>query len=289
MDAKQAQGNANSAATHFGRQMRKEREAHGWTLRDLAARTRTDFTTLSRVENGRRPPTQALAARCDELFPTRRGWFSDWYDESRTWAEVPAGFRSWAEVEERAVSLRDWYPGIVTGLLQSEGYARALVSVQPHITPEALAARLASRMERQRRVLDRDSPPSAWFIIDQMALFREIGSPEVMAAQCAHLLAVAQGPNVTMTVMPAVTHSANASGFILADNPGQAGSAWCEHLAGGYVYTEQETVNDLSVRFDRLRAESHRESDSLNMIERLGKQWAAGVNPLTATATAASA
>jgi transcriptional regulator with XRE-family HTH domain len=288
MDANLTRTKANSAATHFGRQMRKEREAHGWTLRDLAARTKTDFTTLSRVENGRRPPTQALAAICDELFPERRGWFSDWYDESRTWAEVPAGFRSWAEVEERAVSLRDWYPGIVTGLIQSESYARALISVQPSITPEALPARLASRMERQRRVLERDSPPSAWFIIDQMALFREIGSPEVMARQCAHLLTVAGQPNVTVTVMPAVTHPANASGFILADGPERV-SAWCEHLAGGYVYTEPETVNDLSVRYDRLRAESYRESESLTMIERLGELWAAGVNPLTATATGASA
>jgi hypothetical protein len=112
-----------------------------------------------------------LAAKCDELFPARRGWFSDWYDESRTWAEV----------EERAAPLRDWYPGIVTGLIQSESYARALVAAQP------------------------------------------------------------------------------------------------------------ETVNDLSVRFDRLRAESYRESESLTMIERLGEVWAADVNPLTAMATGASA
>jgi len=143
-------------------------------------------------------------------------------------------------------------------------------------------------MERQRRVLTRDSPPSAWFIIDQMALYREVGSPAVMAGQCGHLLAAAERPRVTITVMPAVAHPANASGFILADGPPRA-SAWCEHLAGGYVYTEQETVNDLSVRFARLRAESYRESESLKMIERLGKAWAAGVSPLTATATGASA
>lgn len=53
---------------------------------------------LSRIENGKRPPTEALALACDEAFPERRGWFTDWYTESRAWTEIPPGFRSWAEL-----------------------------------------------------------------------------------------------------------------------------------------------------------------------------------------------
>lgn len=57
----------NSAATHFGRQMKKERLAHGWSLREFAARTGIDFTTVSRIENGRRPPTQKGSAWCEHV------------------------------------------------------------------------------------------------------------------------------------------------------------------------------------------------------------------------------
>jgi len=87
----------NGMAGHFGRQVRKERLAHGWSLDELSRRTGINAAHLSRIENGRRPPTEALARACDAAFPERRGWFSDWYDESRTWAEVPPGFREAVE------------------------------------------------------------------------------------------------------------------------------------------------------------------------------------------------
>src|ERR1700730_18293000 len=110
----------NAAATHFGRQMRKERLAHAWSLRELSTRTEIDFATLSRVENGKRPPTEKLAKACDALWPERKGWFCEYYEESKSW--VPAGFRNWPEYEDKAASIRVWSPGGVDGLLQTEGY-----------------------------------------------------------------------------------------------------------------------------------------------------------------------
>lgn len=77
-----------------------------------------------------------------------------------------------------------------------------------------------------------------------MALYRCVGSPKVMAEQCAHVAEVASLPNVTIHVMPAVAHPANASGFVIADD-----SAWCENVKGGYVYTG-ETVTPLPALFD---------------------------------------
>ena len=82
---------------------------------------------VSRIENGKRPPTENVATACDAVFPERRGWFTEYYEESRHWAEVPASFRSWPEYEDKAAALRDWSPSIVTGLLQAEDYARALI------------------------------------------------------------------------------------------------------------------------------------------------------------------
>jgi len=98
-----------------------------------------------------------------------------------------------------------------------------------------------------------------------------------MAAQMRQLAAIAVLPKVTIQVLPAVAHPANASGFIIADDS----AAYAEHVAGGYVFTDEQTVSAIVVRFDSLRAESYRASESLRMIDRAGELWMAGVSPLT--------
>jgi lambda repressor-like predicted transcriptional regulator len=276
--------NGGSPATHFGRQMRKERMARGWSLRELSARTGIDFSHLSRVESGKRPPTEKIAAACDRVFPERNHWFTEWYQEFTTWTEVPAGFRDWGELEDKAVRLSVWTPGIVDGLLQTADYARALAVVQPAVTAELVTARVASRIERQRRVLMRDNPARTSFVVDEMALYRAVGSPEVMAEQCARLAEVAVMPHVTVQVLPAVAHPANASAFIVTDS-----AAWAEHVAGGFAYITEETVNRLAILFDTLRGESFRVSESATMIVKAGELWAHGANPATQMATAGSA
>jgi transcriptional regulator with XRE-family HTH domain len=273
------------AAGHFARQMRKERLAHGWSLAELGRRASLDPAHLGRVESGRRPPTEAVAAALDGVFPSRRGWFTDWLSESREWAEIPATFRSWPDYEDRAVTLRAWSPGILHGLVQTEDYARALIAAQPAVTQEVTSQRLAARAERQHRVFDRpDNPPSVWIVADELALYRQVGTSAVMAGQVRRLAEIAAMPLVTLTVMPAIAHAANASGFVLADD-----AAWCEHMAAGGVYTDPQIVNRLAQRFDSLRAESYRASESLAMIDRMAELWSAGVSPLTQTATAATA
>jgi len=139
-------------------------------------------------------------------------------------------------------------------------------------------------MARQQRALFRPEPPSVWFVVDEMALYRRVASPETMATQMRHLGEVAALPNVTLTVMPAVIHPGNESGFVIADN-----AVYAEHVAGGYVFTEQETVTSLAMRFDTLRAESYRASESLALIERMTDIWTTGVRAATAVATAGNA
>jgi hypothetical protein len=124
-------------------------------------------------------------------FPERRGWFTEYYEESRSW--VPPGFRDWPELEGKAATLRVWSPSVIDGLVQTEAYARSLLETAPGATAEMVSSRLASRMERQRRVLMRDDPPSVCCLIDHTALYRIVGSPEIMAAQASRLLDVVPG------------------------------------------------------------------------------------------------
>ena len=131
-------GKPPNPVSHFGKQLKKERLAHGWSLPELSRRSGIDAGHLSRIENGKRPPTEAIAQACDAVFPERKGWFSEYYEDSRTWA--PPGFRSWAEYEDKAARLSVWAPSILHGLLQTEDYAHALLETAMGVTDEVVAA-----------------------------------------------------------------------------------------------------------------------------------------------------
>jgi Domain of unknown function (DUF5753)/Helix-turn-helix domain len=268
--------NGNFAAMHFGRQMRKERLAHGWSLREFNERTGIDMGQASRIETGKQPPTEKVADACDRVFPERRGWFREYYEESKTW--TPPGFKDWREYEDRAAVLRDWWPSIVTGLAQTEGYARALLEMEGGATAEMVATRLAARMDRQRRLFAREV--QAWFIVDQLSLYRLVGSPQIMADQMRRLAEIAALPNATVQVLPAVAHPANASGFIVTDD-----AALCEHVKGSYVYTDEQSVTSLVRLFDTLRGECYRVSESLALLTEVGEIWTGESQP-TQTPTA---
>jgi hypothetical protein len=278
-----AENSRGNPATHFGKQMRKERMARGWSLTEFARLTGINAGHLSRIENGKRPPTESVATACDVAFPERKGWFTEYYQELQGWSEVPAAFRNWAELEVKAPALRVWKPGVMHGLLQTEDYARALIADVGGTTPEAAAVRLANRMERQRRILLREDPPDLWFVIDQLSLYRQVGSTEVMAAQMRHLRDVAAMPNVTLQVYPAVSNPANASEFIVAD-----GATYAEHVVGGYVFTDDQTVSYLNRLFSKILSECYRASESLELIAEVGELWT-GESPHTPKATEAPA
>ena len=80
----------SNPARYFGRQVRRARRAAGWTLAEFGQRIGYDPGQISRIENGRRPPTELFAQMCDRAFPDRDGWFSEFYAESRTWIARPA-------------------------------------------------------------------------------------------------------------------------------------------------------------------------------------------------------
>lgn len=274
----------NGVAGHFGRELRRTRTARGWSIAEVARRTGLNPAHLSRIELGRRPPTEKIAAALDKVFPEKQGWFSNWHSESQSWPEIPATFKSWPDYEDRSATLRDWTPGIMTGLLQTDGYARALIATEPGIDAVTLDTRVRGRMERQRRFWERQPAVMTTLVVDVLSLLRQVGSAEIMTAQLSRLLDIAAMPAVTLQVMRAVEHPVNNSGIMIADS-----AAWCEHSAAGYVFTDPETVRRLVLRFDTLRAESYRASESVALIRRLKDIWATGASPLTATLAEATA
>ncbi len=230
---------------------------------------------LSRIENGKRPPTEQVAMACDEAFPERRGWFLRYFHELQTWAETPSWFKPFGEHEMSTATIRSWSPSVVTGLLQTEDYARAQIELFPGVTKDQVDDRVASRMARQQRVLYRDDPPRAHFLVDITSLQRI--PDHFRTAQLCHLLDTAQRPGVTIQVVPVCWHSGMSGGFILTDS-----AAYAEGVHPGQVYAGgDEMIGSLAARFDSIRTEAMRASESATLIrEMLAHERLAKVNLL---------
>ena len=251
--------------TNLGRTMQADRKAHGWSLRQFGEMVGVHFANLSQVENGHRAFNENLAIKCDDLFPERRGWYLQFYEESRDWA--PAGFRDWDEHEESATELLVWCPNIIDGTAQTEGYARELISAWPGTTPEVADTRLQGRMRRQKRLLRANGPRIA-LLVDHVALYRGVGSAEIMSEQCSRLAAVSQLNAVTLQVVPPVQIPLPTALVIIADN-----AAYTENALSGAVYTDEESVRGLRLLFDNLRGEAAKMSESLAMIREAQRRW----------------
>jgi len=156
--------------------------------------------------------------------------------------------------------LRIWQLGVLSGLLQTEDYARVILAVNPGVTDDQVTARLATRLERQA-ILTRDEPPTMWFLMDEAALRRRVGSPQV------------------------IEHAGLLGGFAITDR-----AAYAETAVGGQVFEDPEIIAGLLTRFDTLRNEALRGSESLTVTERMCEQWkATGARAATQATTAENA
>jgi transcriptional regulator with XRE-family HTH domain len=269
---------------YFGRQVRRARQAAGWTLAEFGQRIGYDSGQISRIENGKRAPTELFAQMCDRVFPERDGWFGEFYTESHTWIATPPWFRSWVEHEQSATSLRIWQPGVLSGLLQTEDYARSILGVNPGVTDDQVNARLAARLARQK-TMTRDDPPAVWFLVDEAALRRNVGPPELMAAQLAYLAGVARLPSVAIQVVPNIAHAGLLGGFALTER-----AAYVETAVAGQVFEDPEIIAGLLTRFDTLRNEALRASESLVFLEMTCEEWkATGARAATQATTVGNA
>ncbi|MGW2025628.1 helix-turn-helix domain-containing protein [Streptomyces decoyicus] len=185
----------------FGEVLRHFREAAGFTQAGLSNKIPCDRSQVARVEAGTRVPQDTFAKQCDELLGTGgvllRLWGRiDWYPE----VQHPDWFERRAEMDAKAVALREYQEQVMPGLLQTPDYAHALFS--QIASGDEVEERVRARMSRQPRFLV-DGGPLYVAVLDETCLRSAVGSPGVMHDQCAHLLRVAQRPNIRIQVAPA--------------------------------------------------------------------------------------
>lgn len=231
----------------LARELRRGREAAGLTLDQVATELDWAKTKVHNYENGRwtrgnltdlrallnlygvTDPAQREALENLMRDSKKRGWWVQYGDALD--GALPA-------FEDEASQINTYEPEFIPGLLQTYEYATALLRSYPFLTPGEVEAKVEARMKRQQ-ILTRDTSPTAVFVIEEAAVQRLLGTPEVFKPQVERLIEEAENPDNTTSVQIAPLQSGLHGGM--------GGSFMIMDFAGDYdltiVYTESASRN----------------------------------------------
>jgi len=266
----------SSALAFFGSELKRIREHAGVTQAVLAERTHYALATVSAYETARRIPPADFAERADKLLATD-GILSRLQALVEQTAVLP-WFRNRVEVERDAAEIREYESYQIPGLLQTEAYARAIISAgRPMLSPDTIERGVALRMTRQQILepdedlpVDLSSTPRVWAILEESALHRVVGSTEVMQEQREHLIKVAQIPSVTIQVISnngGATCAYGRAFTILTPSCNGLPVVYLEDIRNARYVRDRDEVARYAVVFDHLRASALDDSRSLDLIK----------------------
>jgi len=264
------------------------REAQSIKLEEVADRLGLAPSTLSRIETGKAPTRSAYLTSMLDFYGVddpsqrqmlvemareghRKGWWAVWEDV------LPTGFGIYVGLEAEAASLRVYESLVVHGLLQTEEYARAVMTtVRRRQSAEEIDRLVSLRMQRQE-VLLRADPMALWIILDEAVIRRAMGPPDLMYRQLVHLVEASQLPNVTLQVLEFSSglHPALNGPFAIIEFPERFDPdvVYSEGVSGqAYIEEREREVRARVEAFDLLRATALPPSDSAELIRALSMQ-----------------
>jgi transcriptional regulator with XRE-family HTH domain len=268
----------------LGIQLRQLRQAGHITTAEAAEVIRATPSKISRLERGRTTAKQRDVADLLSLYgvtdPAEReellelarqtsapGWWQQYGDV------LPRWFESYIGLETAASVIRSYELQFVPGLLQTEEYARAVISISnAHVSAEEIAHRVSLRMRRQD-LLTRPGAPEMWAVLDEAALRRSPGGPEVMRAQLEHLLRVTELPNVTLQIVLFDTgpHAAAGGPFSILrfPEPDLPDVVYLEQLNSAVYLDQPDDVTSYQTIMDQLCVQAETSTASRAMIRAL--------------------
>ncbi|GHA12372.1 transcriptional regulator [Streptomyces echinoruber] len=262
-------------------ELRRAREAAGQTQTEAAQALEWSLSKIMRIEAGTvsvsvtdvRALIQQygvtdpkLVAELEEAARGSKGpsWWAPWSDI------MTPGFKSYIGYESAAASIRTYHPVIMPGLLQTEDYAAAVLKP---LTDDARARRIIElRTARQERTLEGDAPPPwLFFVVDEAALYRQVGGPQVQRNQLQHLVNMAQRPRVSLQVLPltAGAHYATQTSFVLLGFHDDEDLLYMEHRGDATVRDDFELIVRYQECFEWLRETAYDTEHSIDLITRV--------------------
>ncbi|MEU0198434.1 MULTISPECIES: helix-turn-helix transcriptional regulator [unclassified Streptomyces] len=204
---------AQEARERVARRLRDLRADAGLTGTELATRCGWTHPKTSRLENGRTPPTPddirrwceacGFPEQAPDIIAQSRDAESAYMEWQR---QVRAGLKrlqdSYLDLYRSTELFRVYSPTLVPGLLQTEGYARAVLSGVAELLaiPNDADRAAAARMERSKIV--HEPGHRVVIVIEESVLYYQLGDADAMAAQLGYLLTAGALPSVSLGIIP---------------------------------------------------------------------------------------
>jgi hypothetical protein len=198
----------------------------------------------------------------------------DWWQSPEYQPGIAPGFSAYLGLEEAASAQLAYENEFIPGLLQTEGYTRALHRrAHRQLSEDDVNREVAIRMTRQKAIFRGKSPLKLAAIVGQGVLLHQVGGAQVMREQLEHLVQVAsEHPNVRLQVLP----------FRMGAHPGMNGPfmilqfrdhevlkpiVYQENLVGAWVLRKAGDVARYEEAFEELQATALSPVDSVRVIK----------------------
>jgi transcriptional regulator with XRE-family HTH domain len=175
---------------------------------------------------------------------SHKGWWEEYADG------LSADYQAFIGLEHEASSISIWHVDVVTGLLQTESYARQIINGYTQVEPVApgMVERLVRVRMRRQQVLDREPGLTLSVVLDESVLKRRVGDDSVMYEQLQRLAHEADRPNLRLQILPLdAPHTIFGESFVIFSFGPHSDAMLhdvvsAEHLSSGFsVEGERDT------------------------------------------------
>ena len=247
-------------------ELRRLREGAKLTCEEVAEQLECSASKISRVETGRVSVSPRDVRDMLEIYSVpelqrealvqlaresrQKGWWHAYADSLQPHVATYLG------MESAASDIRIYEVNLIPGLLQTEEYARAVITAGTVSSPRSDVERqVALKMERQRLAM---TSPNVWAVLDEAALRRQVGGPEVMRVQLEYLRELGALRNVRLQIIPfgGGAHPAMGRPFIILAFGEEADPdvVYLKNLTGALWVENVEEVDRYNVFFNHLQA-----------------------------------
>ncbi|MEW1635115.1 helix-turn-helix transcriptional regulator [Streptomyces sp. NPDC093801] len=258
----------------LGAELRVARERRDMSQAGLGEKLFVSGSYVGQMENGTRRITLELATAIDQVLGTDGFFTRNCGKQGKS--KYPEHFVEAAEAEAEALTIREYAPLVMPGLLQREAYAREIFRAYQPTAPETVIDELTeARLDRAKLLADATTP-LLWFVLDEAVVRRVVGGRSVMADALKHIADLIRARRIIVQVLPfSVGAHASVGGFLqLMSFENAPPLAYLQGNGTGQLLDDPATAARHSLSYDLLTASALSPSKSLAMIESAAEEYA---------------
>lgn len=251
---------------YCGNQIKLWRTQSGLSRDELGDEANYDAEYVKSMEQGRRRPTLRLLQVADQMCGAHG--LLEAAQEYLKPEKHPERSHEFMALEKDAIALHSYESLLIPGLLQTEEYARALISGRcPPLDDETVDTRVTSRLGRAEMLT---SNPTVLFnfIVYEAALRTMVGGATVMQRQMYHMLEVAELRNVSVQVLPEgrPAYPALSGPLVLLETAEHNLYSYTEAQGTSVLCGAADKVSDHTQRYGVIRMQALSAEESMQFI-----------------------